>query len=154
MKVIYINPFFLATTSVFKTMLNLEPQAGVPTAIDELTPVKEANVIIGVTGDLRGSLLYSFSKEMALEMVYIMSGMRMKELDMFVSSALSEVANIISGNALTHLSKNQLICDIAPPQLLIGTGGSLSMSSERAILLPLHTDIGTLDISISLRAAN
>lgn len=152
MKVEYINPFFLATTDVFKTMLSLEPQRGSLRAVEELVPVSEANVVIGVTGALRGSLLYSFPREMALEMVYIMSGMRMNELDVFVSSALGEVANIISGNALTYLSQNDLICDIAPPQLIIGTSGSLSMSTEKAVVLPLHTDIGTFEISISLRA--
>ena len=64
-------------------------------------PVSEANVVIGVTGDLRGSLLYSFPKQMALDMVSIMAGMSMTKLDAFVSSALGEVANIISGNAVT-----------------------------------------------------
>jgi chemotaxis protein CheX len=154
MKVEYINPFFLATVDVFKTMLSLEPRRGNLRAVEELVPVSEANVVIGVTGALRGSLLYSFPKDMALEMVYIMAGMRMNELDVFVSSALGEVANIISGNALTYLSQNDLLCDIAPPQLIIGTNGSLSMSTEKAVVLPLHTDIGTLEISISLRATS
>lgn len=150
MRVEYINPFFLATVDVFKAMLSLEPQRGTLRAVEELVPVSEANVVIGVTGDLRGSLLYSFPKEMALEMVYIMAGMRMNELDVFVSSALGEVANIISGNALTYLSKNDFNCDIAPPQLIIGTSGSLSMSTEKAVVLPLHTEIGVFEISISL----
>lgn len=150
MKVEYINPFYQATVDVFKIMLSLEPKRGNLKAVEELAPVSEANVIIGVTGDLRGSLLYSFPKAMALEMVHIMSGMQMSKLDAFVTSALGEVANIISGNALTYLSKNSLTCDISPPQVLVGTNGSLAMTTERAIVLPLITDIGTLEISISL----
>lgn len=150
MRVEYINPFYQATLDVFRVMLSLEPKRGTLKAVEELVPVSEANVGIGVTGDLRGSLLYSFPKAMALEMVHIMSGIRMTKLDAFVTSALSEVANIISGNALTYLSKNALVCDISPPQAFIGSEGTLSMSTEKAIVLPLITDIGTLEVSISL----
>nr|NLJ03620.1 chemotaxis protein CheX [Bacillota bacterium] len=108
MKVEYINPFYQATLDVFRVMLNLEPKRGTLKAVDDLAPVSEANVAIGVTGALRGTLLYSFPRSMALEMVRIMSGMEMSKLDAFVTSALSEVANIISGNALTYLAQNSL----------------------------------------------
>ncbi|NLL49525.1 MAG: chemotaxis protein CheX [Firmicutes bacterium] len=152
MRVEYINPFYQATVDVFRVMLSMEPQRGTLRAVEELVPVSEANVGIGVTGDLRGSLLYSFPASMALEMVKIMSGMEMTKLDAFVTSALSEVANIISGNALTYLARNSLTCDISPPQAFVGSKGSMAMSTEKAIVLPLITDIGTLEVSISLHA--
>ncbi len=150
MKVEYINPFYQATLDVFRVMLNLEPKRGTLKAVDDLAPVSEANVAIGVTGALRGTLLYSFPRSMALEMVRIMSGMEMSKLDAFVTSALSEVANIISGNALTYLAQNSLPCDISPPQVFVGENGTLTMTTEKAIVLPLITEIGTLEISISL----
>lgn len=152
MKVEYINPFYQATGDVFRVMLNLEAKRGNLKAVEEMAPVSEANVVIGVTGDLRGSLLYSFPKRMALEMVHMMSGMRMEKLDAFVTSALSEVANIISGNALTLLSKNNFVCDIAPPQVIVGgDSGSFAMTTEKAVVLPLETNIGILEITVSLR---
>lgn len=154
MKVEYINPFFKATIDVFRVMLNLDLKRGQPRAVDELVPVSEANVMIGVTGDLRGSLLYSFPKDMALKMVNIMAGMEMNKLDAFVSSALGEVANIISGNALTYLAENSLSCDISPPQVFVGQDGALSMATEKAVVLPLITDIGTLEISVSLHGTS
>lgn len=150
MRAEYINPFYQAIIDVFKVMLNLGLKRGEIKAVEELVPVSEANVVIGVTGDLRGSLLYSFPRNMALEMVNIMAGMEMKTLDAFVSSALGEVANIISGNAVTYLSQQELSCDISPPQVFVGTNGSLSMSTEKAVVLPLITDIGTLELSVSL----
>jgi chemotaxis protein CheX len=150
MKVEYINPFYKATIDVFRIMLNLDVKRGALRAVEELEPVSEANVVIGVTGDLKGSLLYSFPKEMALEMVTIMAGMAMNKLDAFVSSALGEVANIISGNAVTHLASSGLTCQISPPQVFVGRKGSLSMSTEKAVVVPLITDIGTLEVTVSL----
>jgi len=50
-------------------------------------------------------------------MVTIMSGMEVDSVDDFVTSAVAEVANIISGNVITLLTGNQLACDILPPEL-------------------------------------
>ena len=151
MKVEYINSFYSATKDVFKMMLDISPEKGQPKIIEEMVSSKEANVILGVTGDLKGSILFGFPKKMTLEMVRIMSGMEMDEIDGFVSSALGEVANIIGGNAVTMLSKNNYICDIVPPQIFIGEYKSYSMANEKALQLPLVTDIGEFDVSIFLR---
>ena len=44
-----------------------------------------------------------------------MSGMEFDCVDDFVTSAVSEIANIISGNVLTMLAENEIKCDILPP---------------------------------------
>ncbi|NLM38716.1 MAG: chemotaxis protein CheX [Firmicutes bacterium] len=150
MRAEYINAFYLATQDVFRIMLDLETNRSGLRVTEELVPFLEANVVIGVTGDLTGSLLYSFPKEMALEMVKIMSGMEMDELDAFVTSAMGELANIISGNALTRLSQQNYNCNIVPPQIMVGGGRSLSMATPQAIVLSLETAIGNFDITISL----
>src|SRR5690554_6925357 len=85
MRAEYINAFYQATKDVFRMMLDLETTRLGLKVIEELVPFREANVVIGVTGDLSGSLLYSFPKEMTLEMVRIMSGLEMSELDAFVT---------------------------------------------------------------------
>lgn len=150
MKVEYVNSFYVAVQDVFELMLDLDIEKGDLKVIEGMVSGKEANVILGVTGDLKGSILFSFPKDMTLEMVRIMSGMEMKKIDNFVSSALGEVANIIGGNALTNLTSHNLICDIVPPQVSIGEYKSLSMANKRSLLLPLKTDIGEFDINIFL----
>ncbi|HHT36637.1 MAG: chemotaxis protein CheX [Candidatus Wallacebacter cryptica] len=150
MRVAYVEPFVRAARDVFKLMMDLEATRGELWACDELMPSKEASVAIGVTGDLLGSILYSFPKEMTLKMVEIMSGMAIEELDSFVASALGEVANIISGNAVTHLSNNNYNCNIVPPQIVLGKNVSLSMASKRALVVPMETRIGQFDIFITL----
>jgi chemotaxis protein CheX len=153
MKAEYINPFFQATRDVFNMMLDLETnKAGDLSVVEEMIPGSEANVVIGVTGDLYGSILYSFPKDMTLEMVKIMSGMEMEKIDSFVTSALGEVANIISSNALTYLSQKDYICDVAPPQIIVSENRSLSMATDKALKLPLKTTIGEFEINISLAA--
>lgn len=150
MKVEHINSFYKATEDVFKLMLDLDVEKGELQAIEGMVSAKEANVTLGVTGDLKGSILFGFPKDMTLEMVRIMSGMKMEKIDNFVSSALGEVANIIGGNAVTNLTSQNLICDIVPPQISIGEYKSLSMANKKSLLLPLNTDIGEFNINIFL----
>lgn len=151
MKAEYINPFYMATKDVFSAMLDLETSRGQMDIVEDLIAGKEANVIIGMTGDLSGSILFSFSKEMTLKMVKIMSGMDMENLDSFVTSALGELANIISGNAVTNFTESNINCDIVPPQIIVGENKSLSMAAEKALRLPMKTDIGEFEINISVK---
>lgn len=151
MKAAYIEPFIKAANDVFRLMMDITTERGELRISEELIPSKDASVIIGVTGDLYGSILYSFPKEMTLQMVEIMANMKMTEIDSFVISALGEVANIISGNAITHLSASSYRCDIVPPQVVIGQNTSLSMATNKALIIPFTTPIGDFDIYVTLR---
>lgn len=153
MKAEYVNAFYKATVDVFRMMIDIEVKQGQISVTEGLISSRDANVILGVTGDLRGSILFSFPRDMTLEMVYIMSSMRMEEIDNFVSSALGEVANIIGGNALSNLAAANYTCDIVPPQILIGNYKSVSMANEKALRIPLSTAIGEFDITIYLKEA-
>ncbi|WP_313758649.1 chemotaxis protein CheX [Tissierella sp.] len=150
MKAEYVNSFYKATQDVFRLMLDTDVERGNLQIVEDMVCSREANIILGVTGDLKGTILFSFTKDMTLEMVKIMSGMEMDEIDNFVSSALGEVANIVGGNAVTNLTNHNYICDIAPPQIIIGEYKSISMANKKALLMPLKTPIGEFDINIFL----
>lgn len=62
----------------------------------------------------------------------------------------SKDANIIGGNAITNLTTYNYLCDIAPPQVIIGEYKSLSMANKKALLMPLKTPIGEFDINVFL----
>jgi chemotaxis protein CheX len=151
MKAQYINPFYKAVLDVFKLMLDITPEKGELSVVKDMVAGNDANVTIGITGDLSGTVLFGFPEDMSLEMVRIMSGMKMKKLDSFVSSALGEMVNIISGNAVTNLSKENYKCDIVPPHVIIGQSKSISMATDKALVLPMKTEIGGFEINISLK---
>lgn len=150
MKAESVNAFYKATQDVFGLMLDLQVERKDLKVVEGMITGKEANVILGVTGDLKGSILFSFTKEMTLEMVKIMSGIEMDTIDGFVSSALGEVANIIGGNAVTNLTAHNYICDIVPPQVIVGKYESMSLANKSALALSLKTDIGEFEVNIFL----
>lgn len=151
MNVEHINAFYQATKNVLKLMTNVDVRMGQPKAVEGMVSSKEANVMLGVIGDLEGSVLFAFPKDMTLDLVEIMSGMKVEEIGSFVSSALGEVANIIGGNAVTILAESGKICDIVPPQIFIGDYKSISSLGNKSISLPLLTDIGDFEINIFLK---
>ena len=109
------KPFFEATRNVFQLMLDLPDVADGPAEAFECDD--EVDVSIGVTGDLMGEVVYRFPQETSLNMVRIMSGMEIDSVDDFVTSAISEIANIISGNVLVMLAGEDMNCNILPPVL-------------------------------------
>ena len=110
-----ITPFSKAAVDVLKVMMDLDSTQQTISVTHEND---DLNVHIGLTGDVVGDVVYSFPKSTALEMVKIMCGMEIGDVDEFVTSALGEIANIISGNAATDLTERNISCDILPPQLV------------------------------------
>lgn len=107
------NPFFEATKNVFNLMLDLQDVS--ETSAENFNYNKCLNICIGVTGDLTGKVIYKFTVQTSLRVVNIISGMEIDSIDDFVTSAISEIANIISGNVFSMLAETNIICDILPP---------------------------------------
>lgn len=146
----YIDPFLNATTQVFQNMLQLDVIPGQALTRENLISTKEVNVSIGVTGSLKGSVLFSYSEEMALRIVSEMAGMEMNQIDKFVTSAIGELANIISGQAMTNLTAHGYECDIIPPQVMTGTDIHITMPTEEIVSLPLNSAFGEFEIHLAL----
>ncbi|WP_058485251.1 chemotaxis protein CheX [Defluviitalea phaphyphila] len=149
MKAEYVNSFYKATKDVFNLMMDLDPQIGELKALESMKSDKETNILLGVIGDLKGEILFSFPLDMTLEMIKIMSGMEMDKIDSFASSALGEIANIIGGNATTNLTEHNYTCDILPPKVFIGKYKG-SSTNNKVLQIPLMTSIGEFDINVFL----
>jgi len=146
-----LTSFSDAANQTFKLLLDLDVITDTvqsPENNDKKEYIENIDIVIQITGDLNGEIVYSFPKDMTLEMVKIMSGMEFKEIDEFVKSALGEIANIISGNALSSLSQTQLICDIRPPK--VSEGQTFPVSEGCSLYgAKVKTSIG--DMGLNLR---
>ena len=80
MNVAFINPFLEAAVKVLQTMAFTEPQVGKP-FLKGKTPVSQGDItgIVGLTGDMNGSLAVSFSEAAILQVVSNMFGEAFKE---------------------------------------------------------------------------
>lgn len=148
----YLEPFADAARQTLKLLLDVD---SLVTASRTENGGSENNdlvgVVIGLTGDLTGEVQYRFPSETSLEIVKLMSGMEFTEIDEFVTSALGEIANIISGNAVTDLSNHNIICDIQPPKITEGEEGSGTDDTTYIFSAMLNSEIGAVDIKLQLK---
>lgn len=143
------DPFLEATRSVFQLMLDLSDVEDRPS--DSFSGGETLDISIGVIGDLTGEVIYHFPISTSVNMVNIMSGMELDTVDEFVTSAISEIANIISGNVLTTLSGSNLTCDILPP---VQSSGDDSKDYEIKTACCLCTSAGDVCLDIRLNSSN
>ncbi|ABW18760.1 chemotaxis protein CheX [Alkaliphilus oremlandii] len=143
------TPFLEATRNVFQLMLDVSDIC--ENTVENFPCEETMNISIGVIGDLVGEVIYKFPRTTSLSMVNIMSGMEVTSVDDFVTSAISEIANIISGNVLTMLAATDIKCDILPPVLR----GSDDADNDYALQQKtcISTSIGDVCLYIRLNPA-
>jgi Predicted inhibitor of MCP methylation, homolog of CheC len=149
-----LTPFTNAACNTLKLLLDVDALAEAARVIEACPEnTDQIDVVIGITGDLDGEVLYRFPTDTTLEIVKMMSGMEFTEVDEFVTSALGEIANIISGNAVTDLSQKDITCDILPPKIM---GEEKLVTDEGVTYLfstKINTSIGDVEVLLQTRMA-
>jgi len=154
MNVAHVNPFLTASLSVLGSVLGAEPKKQSLTAEASSSTTHQVNVAFGVTGNLQGIVIFGMRESTACQIASQMAGMKLTLYDSFVCSAIAELGNMITGNAMTVLSEAGMVCDITPPTIVRGTKVNTSTLDIPAISLHLDTGYGELVVRISLCAAN
>lgn len=151
MNVEYINPFLMAATSIIKDICQIEMKIGKPYV--KTTEFAEDSVVImiGVTGEMRGQVMIALTYNKALEIASkMMMGMPVTELDEMSISAISELGNMIMGNAATILSTKGIGIDITPPTVCHGKL-TISQSYTKNICIPLNGDDITIELDVAVK---
>lgn len=151
MKVEYVNPFVEAAFKVLEAVLQHKPVKGSLAMQPATFTSMQCNVVTGVTGQIHGSVIYGMSLVTADRVASTMLGQEVKSFDQLAASAIAELGNMLSGNAMSVLSERGYICDITPPTVIRGTNVRISTLSIPAVVIPLHLDEGDLSITVGLQ---
>ena len=114
----YTEYFANSTIQVLEAMAGLNIEDVNKTKICEDDSQDDVFIEIGLVGDLKGRVIFGFTKEFASSLVEIMMSFAPEEIDELVCSALAEVSNIASGNGTIAISEKGIVCDICPPKIL------------------------------------
>ena len=149
----YINPFLMAATSIIKDICQIELKVGKPYVKETSFASDSVIIMIGVTGEMRGSVMIALSYNKALEIASnMMMGMPVTELDEMSTSAISELGNMIMGNAATIQSTKGIGIDITPPTLCRGNL-TITQSYTKNICIPLSGDDITIELDVAVKDA-
>src|SRR5690625_2819204 len=88
MKVEYVQPFIISATEVVQAELGMDVTRGDLAVEHNASTTQEITVLIGVTGEIEGIVLYGTSKKMASEIVRQLTGEERPEFDELCESAV------------------------------------------------------------------
>jgi chemotaxis protein CheX len=149
MKVEYINPFITAASQAFQTMLGHEIRRGVPVLKEDADLQFEISGVIGLSGSAVGTVVLSFSENVALQAAGTMLMMEMTEINADVIDAVGELTNMVAGAAKAQLEHLQL--SISLPNVITGKGHEVRFPSNvRPIVIPFDSDWGPLTLEVGL----
>lgn len=154
MNVEYIRPFALATVRVLEAELGVKASRGELSIHRGNFTTQEVTVLIGITGDVEGSVLFGTDRATVNRMVTAMIGEEHEVFDETSQSAIAELSNVISGHALMVFEEDGIHCTITPPNVLIGEGIQLSSPGIPRLIIPFNTEMGSVEVAVSLRKGN
>jgi chemotaxis protein CheX len=143
-----INPFLDSAKLVLEQMIQVSPDRGALEIRDVTYVDKQIWIKIGVTGEMTGHVLFGIHEEVALKLVSaMMGGFTITQMDEMSKSAISELGNMISGNASIILYNQGVTIDITPPQV-ISSSDQFDFNGK-ALTVPLDLgEIGQIDIQV------
>lgn len=136
-----INPFLEACVSIMGMVAQTQLQITGPKLVTSMTKGHIA-IKVGVVGELNGEVVFEIAPDNAKKVVSaMMCGMPVDTLDEMACSALSELGNMITGNAATIFSSMDILIDITPPRLVTEMSDA-DVTINKGLMVPLNGDGG------------
>ncbi len=149
----HINPFLLSAQQILSQVCNIQTKVGKLSKDNMFIDGEPVFIMLGVTGEMSGQVCIVFDLDAAKDVASrMMMGMPVAEIDDMAKSALSELGNMIMGNAATILANNEIRIDITPPTLGMGCT-KLSSPNMTSIKVPLEYEGGEVRLFFLLKLA-
>jgi len=142
----HINPFIISVCKIMKDMCMLDLKIGKPAVTKGEYQADTSIIKLGLKGNLTGEVILNIMHPTALQIVSKMIMMPVDTIDEMGQSAMSELGNMIAGNAATVFANNNIIIDITPPDYYLGSG--FRSDAKELFSVPFTCDAGDLSIDV------
>jgi len=151
MRVEYVNPFVESAFNVLKEVLNTDIKRGELYLKSTTMPVLGVAALVGLAGDVEGRVMFDMSKQTALAVASTMNGEQLTSLDELAKATITELANMITAQAVTKLHELGFRFDLTPPALFTGDNMEVSDHEVEALIVPMETPQGKIEINVAIR---
>ena len=157
MRVEYINPFVETSYRVLKEVLGgAEVKRGELSLKSVAMPVMGVAALVGRAGDVEGRVLFDMTYETALNLASKMNGETLTQFDDLAKATISELANLITAQAVTKLHELGFKFDLTPPTLFAGEKMEIaalpgSAQNVEALIVPLISECGEIELNVAIR---
>ncbi len=151
MRVEYINPFVEAAFDILKEVLGDDVQRGELYLKSTSKAVMGVAAFVGLAGNVEGRVLFDMSMETALAIASEMNGETLTELDDLGKATITELANMITAQAVTKLHDLGFVFDLTPPAIFTGENMEITDNEVEALIVPVITKQGKIEINVAVR---
>ena len=157
MRVEYINPFVETSYRVLKEVLGgIDVKRGELSLKSVAMPVMGVAALVGLAGDVEGRVLFDMSFQTALNVASKMNGETITQFDDLAKATISELANLITAQAVTKLHDLGFKFDLTPPTLFAGEKMEIaalpgSTQNVEALIVPLISECGEIELNVAIR---
>jgi chemotaxis protein CheX len=146
----FITPFVSSIQNVFTTMLQLPVSIGTPRLKAGGPASHDVSGVIGMSGDVSGSIVLSFPRATAEAVVALFCGEQLDSDSADFADAVGELVNMVSGGAKANLGAKSV--SISCPSVVIGAGHFIAQQKDTpCVVIPCSTDCGDLTIEVAIR---
>ena len=153
MNVKYLIPFVDAAYEVLKAEAHYQMKRGQLSLEKGPYITEEVTVLLSLVGDITGTVFYSMNIQTVLNIISVILGEELTELDALAQSGIAELGNVITGRASVKLSHTGFESTISPPTLMIGKGATISTLDLPRLVVPLEGVAGKIVIHLALQEA-
>jgi len=146
----FITPFVTSSQNVFSTMLQIQLNINEPRVKQSNEPRHDVSGIIGMSGDVVGSVVLSFPNETAESVVSLFCGEDVTSESPDFADAIGELVNMICGGAKAMFPGKSV--SISCPSVVMGHSHTIASQSDTpCVVIPCSTDCGDFVIEVAIR---
>lgn len=151
MKMELIQPFINAADAVLAGTLRCNTRIGDVSMDEVVYRRKGMAALVNVSGDIEGRMIVDIEPPTAAKLASALAGMEVAESDEMVRETVSELANLVIGNAITSLNDQGFRFKIHPPEVHTAEEGFPGSEDTEALVMFFETPAGNVYMNIAMR---
>lgn len=151
MRVEYINPFVEAAYNILTEVLGGDVKRGELFLKSSSMSVMGVAALVGLAGDVEGRVIFDMDMKTAMNIASRMNQEEFTVFDDMAKATITELANMITAQAVTKLHDLGFRFDLTPPALFTGDNMEISDHEVEALIVPMETDQGRVEVNVAIR---
>jgi len=107
--------------------------------------------LVGLAGDVEGRVIFDMDMATAMKIASQMNQEDLKQFDELAKATITELANLITAQAVTKLHDLGFRFDLTPPALFTGENMEISDHDVEALIVPMETSQGRVEVNVAIR---
>ena len=151
MRIDYIEPFVESAIEILNSTVSNDIKKGELALRVNVQPMLGLALLVGLTGEVTGRVIIDMPQILGLKIASIMNEEDFKEFDEMTNATLTELANMIVGNAVTKLHERGYTFDLTPPAIFLGDNMRIADNKIESLVVPLELLESKMEINVALK---